>query len=84
VQFIGQIGAVAWLRRRQPGMPRPFRVWLYPLPAIVAFIGWTFLFVTSNPKIIAFSVAVPVVGTVAYLIRARCLQQWPFQGAATS
>src|SRR5205807_10396723 len=32
VQFIGQIGAVTLLRRRAPDMPRPYRMWLYPLP----------------------------------------------------
>ena len=36
VQFIGQVVAVMLLRRVQPDMPRPFRMWLYPLPALVA------------------------------------------------
>ncbi len=39
VQFIGQIGAVALLRRRAPDMPRPYRMWLYPLPSLVALAG---------------------------------------------
>src|SRR5262249_39743851 len=32
VQFVGQVGAVIWLRRRAPDLPRPFRMWLFPLP----------------------------------------------------
>src|SRR5215831_16080854 len=51
VQFIGQIGAVMLLRRLKPEMPRPFRVWLYPLPALIALIGWIFLFWTSETKL---------------------------------
>jgi len=36
VQFIGQIGALVWLRRHRAELRRPFRMWLYPLPALVA------------------------------------------------
>jgi amino acid transporter len=46
VQFIGQIFAVILLRRSAPQMERPFRMWLYPLPCLVAVLGWTFIFVT--------------------------------------
>src|SRR5439155_13396172 len=40
MQFIAQIGALVWLRKRAPEMKRPFRVWLYPLPVLLALIGW--------------------------------------------
>ena len=39
VQFIGQVFAVMLLRASRPDMPRPFRMWLYPVPAIVALAG---------------------------------------------
>src|SRR5213075_860324 len=44
VQFIGQIGALTLLRRRAPDMPRPYRMWLYPVPSLVALLGWIFIF----------------------------------------
>src|SRR6059058_6227889 len=50
VQFIGQIGAVMRLRQLKPDANRPFRMWLYPLPALVALLGWIFLFVTSGAQ----------------------------------
>lgn len=78
VQFIGQIGAVAWLRKTRPGLQRPFRMWLYPLPALVAFSGWVFLFATSGLKVILFSAGVLVAGTIAYLGWAGSTRQWPF------
>src|SRR5206468_9872782 len=33
VQFLAQIVGVIVLRVRRPGLVRPFRMWLYPLPA---------------------------------------------------
>jgi basic amino acid/polyamine antiporter, APA family len=29
------VGLVSFLRKRNPEMPRPFRMWLYPLPALL-------------------------------------------------
>ena len=78
VQFIGQIGGVALLRRTQPDMPRPYRIWLYPLPTLLALIGWVFLFVTSDPWVIAFGLGILALGVVAFLIWSRVVGQWPF------
>ena len=49
VQFIAQIAAVEVLRRSRPDVPRPFRMWLYPLPSVLALAGWIYVFVTSGP-----------------------------------
>src|SRR6185503_3479558 len=54
VQFIGQIGAVTLLRRHAPDMPRPYRMWLYPLPSLIALLGWIFIFATTPLKIMGF------------------------------
>jgi amino acid transporter len=71
VQFIGQIGAVLWLRRRAPELNRPFRMWLFPLPALVALAGWIFLFTTSGAKTMLYAAAVVSLGVVCFLVRAR-------------
>jgi amino acid transporter len=71
VQFIGQIGALVWLRRARPDLPRPFRVWLYPLPAFIALVGWIFLLGTSEPVVILFGLATLAVGVVVYFVWAR-------------
>lgn len=39
VQAVAQIAALTVLRRRQPGLHRPYRQWLYPLPSLVALAG---------------------------------------------
>ena len=68
VQFIGQIIALTLLRRTAPDMPRPFKMWLYPLPSIVAFFGWVFLFATSGWPIITFGLVTLAVGIAAFFV----------------
>jgi amino acid transporter len=82
VQFVGQVAGVVQLRRVAPDMPRPFRMWLYPLPAGVAFFGWLFIFVTTDIRVIAFGVGILALGVVAFLAWSRRLRQWPFAAAA--
>jgi amino acid transporter len=84
VQFIGQIGAVLWLRRRAPELKRPFRMWLFPLPALVALSGWVFLFWTSGPLPKLYALGVIVLGVLCFLIWSRWTKRWPFVSAATS
>jgi len=71
VQFIGQIAAVVWLRRRAPEMERPFRIWLYPVPVFVALVGWIFLLVTTNKLTLAYAMATLVAGVIFFLIWSR-------------
>jgi amino acid transporter len=81
VQFIGQIIALTLLRRREPDLPRPFRVWLYPLPNLIALAGWIFLFTTSGLTIIAFGLVTVLAGVIAFLAMARHARRWPFAAA---
>jgi amino acid transporter len=77
VQFIGQVGALIWLRKTAPNLHRPFRVWLYPLPTIIAFCGWLFLLVTIG-KTLLYAAFVIVLGAAVYLWTARKSRFWPF------
>lgn len=79
VQFIGQIGAVVRLRKLKPDSERPFRMWLYPLPALVALVGWLFLFATGGIKLIAYSVLAMAAGIIAFLIWSKIRKTWPFE-----
>ena len=83
VQFIGQIGGVVLLRRRAPAMPRPFRIWLYPVPIVVAGAGWLFIFSTTGGRVMLFGLGVLGLGVLAFLAWSRRLQQWPFRAAPT-
>ena len=68
IQFIAQIFALGYLRKRRPEMPRPFKMWLYPIPSAIAFVGWVFLFLTSGWKFAGFGVLTLVAGVGAYWI----------------
>jgi amino acid transporter len=79
VQFIGQIGAVTLLRRRAPDMPRPYRMWLYPLPSLVALLGWIFIFATTPPTVIGFGLAALALGVVCFGLWSWKGRTWPFE-----
>lgn len=79
VQFIGQIGAVTLLRRRAPEMPRPYRMWLYPLPSLVALLGWIFIFATTPPTVIAFGLGALLLGVVSFAVWSWKGRTWPFE-----
>jgi amino acid transporter len=78
VQAIAQIVAVTVLRRRQPELPRPYRMWLYPLPSIVALGGWVYIYYSAGLTMILLSLAWMAAGAVAFLIWARAERTWPF------
>ena len=78
IQFIGQILAVSLLRRNEPEMNRPYRIWLYPLPNLLALMGWVFVFATTGWRIIAFGLGSLVLGILCFIIWSRHTSQWPF------
>lgn len=82
VQFLGQIAAVAWLRKKAPEMERPFRIWLYPVPVFVALVGWIFLLVTTNKFTLAYAMATLAAGVICFLGWSRWTRRWPFEREA--
>jgi amino acid transporter len=80
LQFLLQHIGVILLRYTNPSMERPFRMWLYPLPPLVAMAGF-FYILFSRPHFareIFFATVVIFTGTVAYLLRSRRRHEWPF------
>ena len=67
VQFVGQIIALHILRTRRPDVPLPFRMWLYPLPALVALVGWLFMWATSGKVVLLSGLIVFVSGVLVFL-----------------
>src|SRR5216110_2205755 len=82
VQFMGQAFGLMLLRRRAPDMPRSCRMWLYPVPALVALLGWIFVFATTQLQVILFGVGVLALGCVAFLLWSWTTKRWPFGLAA--
>ncbi len=78
VQFIGQVFGLILLRRRAPDLARPYRMWLYPVPALVALLGWIFVFATTQLGVILFGLAVLGLGLAAFLLWSWNTRRWPF------
>ena len=78
VQFMGQIFGLMLLRRKSPNMPRPYRMWLYPVPALVALLGWIFVFATTDARVILFGVGALALGGLAFLYWSWNTKRWPF------
>jgi amino acid transporter len=78
VQFLGQIVAVAFLRKYRPEVHRPFKMVLYPLPAALAFVGWTYVFLDAGTKYIVYGLLTLVLGAAGFLFMSRKKRTWPF------
>jgi fructoselysine transporter len=81
VQFIGQAVGVMLLRRRLGSEKLPFKMWLYPVPAVLTMLGWAWLFWQTGPAR-KWGLLEIVLGATAFLIRAREMREWPFAPAA--
>ena len=83
IQAFTQIAAVTVMRRRQPGLKRPYKMWAYPLPSFVALVGWLVVYCfadKSNPGVhpIEWSLAWVALGAVVFLVWAKFEKTWPF------
>ncbi len=82
VQFLGQVFALPLLRRRLPDAARPYKMWFYPFPAMIAFLGWIYIFVTSGRLYIVIGLLTLALGVIVFLARARWTATWPFVSQA--
>jgi len=82
VQFVGQAIGVIVLRRRWPAERLPFKMWLFPLPAVLAILGWMAIFLSTGRKLTLAALGVMMLGVLAFGIRARALGEWPFTETA--
>jgi amino acid transporter len=83
VVFVGQITGLFIMRRYRHEINLPFKMWLYPLPAILALTGWLYVFVSplGQPggwRFMLYAFGTIVVGLVAYLALAAQKRDWPF------
>ncbi|XZE35921.1 APC family permease [Pirellulaceae bacterium SH501] len=77
VQFVAQIFALHWMRRHRPDVVMPFRMWLYPIPSLIAFVGWIFLWSTSGTVVLVSGLGVLLSGVIAFAIWNRMREKTP-------
>ena len=80
LQFLVQAVGLIVLRIRRPDLPRPFRMWLYPLPAILASGGFVFILISRTNSLtqIRYALVILITGVVIYLLRSWRNREWPF------
>jgi len=85
LQFLVQAVGVIVFRVTRPEAVRPFRMWLYPLPALLAIAGFLFiLFKRENAlKEVRYAAVILLAGLAIYMVRAWRGREWPFAGRRT-
>lgn len=76
IQSLAQIAALAVMRSR--GVRAPYRMWLFPIPAIIAAAGWIYVFKSAGAGPIAFGVLTLAAGAAVFLVQAGLKREWPF------
>jgi amino acid transporter len=66
---MAQIAGAVILRLREPDRPRPFRMWLYPLPAIIALGLWGYIVVSPEKGLRVGGLWVIAAGSLFYFLR---------------
>lgn len=86
VQFLAQIVGLLILRKTKPEMPRPFKMWLYPIPAVVALIGFLYVLFMREGflKQVEYAAVLIAVGLIIYLGRSYKRKEFPFDSQVVS
>lgn len=74
VQFVSQaVGVIAW-HYKKPDEERPYKMPLFPIPAILSIIIWMYIYSCINIKYIAYSLCAVGLGIIVYFLRKKYLK----------
>ncbi|MGI8962648.1 MAG: hypothetical protein ACR2IV_23410 [Bryobacteraceae bacterium] len=79
---IPQVVALMVIRRYRPEIHRPFKMLLYPVPALVALAGWIFVLLSNDRSVILVALGLSAAGVLIYVCRAHAEKSWPFANAS--
>jgi len=79
IQFLGQIIGLTVLRKSMPNTKRPYKMWLYPIPSIIAFGGFSFIFLSSGLTAISLGILWLILGIIVFVWWAKINNEWPFK-----
>jgi amino acid transporter len=83
-QFIGQIVGVVLLRHYRPDVYRPYKMVLYPLPCLLALVGWLYLYLSAGLLYISLGIGTLAAGLIVFLVWSRHTGAWPFAPDSSS
>lgn len=76
-QFIAQAVGLFIIRSRDGASSMPWRMWLYPLPALLAVCAWVWVFMSATPQKQQVGIIAPIVGLIAFVLLAKFRGTWP-------
>jgi amino acid transporter len=79
-QFVAQAVGLMILRSRVGAQQMPWRMWLYPLPALLAMVAWLWVFTGAKPIQQLVGLLAPIVGIGVFFGVAKIRGSWPFAG----
>jgi len=79
VQFVGQSVGVIYLRKKNRNLQLPFKMWLYPVPALLGILIWMFIFFSTEWVFIVGALGVIFTGIVIFLIKGSNEKSWPLE-----
>ncbi len=79
IQFIGQGVGLLLLAKRKGRNFFSWKMPFFPIPAIFAMIIWLAIFYATGWKMMLSGIAVIVCGIIAFLIKSKWNDEWPFK-----
>lgn len=77
VQFLGQIVALHIVRTTRTDIHLPFRMWFYPIPSLIAAVGWVFVLATADRFALLLSLGVVLSGLYVYSYSGMGARSYP-------
>jgi amino acid transporter len=75
IQFVSQaVGVIRW-HYRSPHEERPYRMPMFPVPAILSILCWLFVFCMSEWQFIAFALGIIVLGVALFYVKEHQLSK---------
>ncbi len=80
LQYLPQQVGVIVLRQKHPEASAGFRMWLYPMPPLLAMAGFLFILLSRHGagREILYGGLVLLSGTVLFLARSHRRREWPY------
>jgi fructoselysine transporter len=66
VQFLGQSFGIIYWHKTKANDVRPYKMWLYPLPAVIGIIIWLFILLESPAKLMLSSAGIIAMGVLLF------------------
>lgn len=82
IQFIGQAIGLLLLRKARSEREFPYKMPLFPLPVYIAIALWLFILYSTGIRMVSYGLVVISLGTIAYFIKAKINNDWPFNTSA--